>query len=100
MSYYFSAQIKINDKDEYQNYIEKVDEVFSKFNGKYLAVDDNPVIMEGKWNYSRSVLIEFPTKKDFENWYNSKEYQSILKHRLNGANCDTILIKGLVNGEL
>ena len=95
MSYYFSAQIKIHDEDKYQNYIKKVDEVFSKFNGKYLSVDDNPVLLEGKWNYSRSVLIEFPSKDDFENWYNSQDYQSIWEHRLNGANCDTILIKGL-----
>lgn len=95
MPYYFSAQIKINDEDEYQKYLAQVENVFSKFNGKYLAVDENPIIIEGKWNYTRSVLIKFLSKKDFENWYNSEEYQSILKHRLNGANCDSILIMGL-----
>lgn len=99
MNYYFSAQIKINDEEEYQKYIAQVDNVFSKFNGKYLAVDDSPIIIEGKWNYTRAVLIKFPSKDDFDNWYNSEEYQSILKHRLNGAICDSILIKGLENGE-
>jgi uncharacterized protein (DUF1330 family) len=94
MSYYFLANIEITDKKEYERYINHVDEVFSKFNGKYLAVDDNPQIIEGSWNYTRSVLIEFQTKKDFNDWYNSKEYQKILKNRLNSANCDTILIKG------
>ena len=98
MPYYFSAQINIHDENEYQKYIAQVDEVFSKFSGKYLAVDNNPQVLEGQWNYSRSVLIEFPSKEDFENWYYSEEYQKILKHRLSGANCNTILIEGLKNG--
>ena len=95
MPYYFSAQIKINDEIEYQKYINEVEKVFEKFNGEYLAVNDNPIVLEGKWDYFRSVLIKFNSKTDFENWYYSDEYQEILKYRLNGAQCDTILIKGL-----
>jgi uncharacterized protein (DUF1330 family) len=41
-----------------------------------------------------AVIIEFENKEDFENWYNSKDYQRILRYRLNAADCDTILIKG------
>ena len=63
MPYYFSAQIKINDPKEYQKYISNAGEVFRKFNGKYLAVDNNPQLLEGKWGYTRSVLIKFPSKK-------------------------------------
>ena len=94
MSYYFSAQIKINDPKEYEIYVQGVDEVFKKFNGKYLAVDDKPELLEGNWDFSRAVLIKFNTKEDFNNWYNSKDYQKILKYRLNAAQCNTILIKG------
>jgi uncharacterized protein (DUF1330 family) len=94
MCYYFVANIKIHDKDEYQIYVDKVDEVFSKYKGKYLAVDDTPKILEGNWNYTRAVIIEFKTESDFNNWYYSKDYQEILNHRLNGAVCDTIFIKG------
>ena len=94
MSCYFVANIKIHDNEEYQKYVDNVDEVFSKYKGKYLAVDDYPEIIEGTWKYTRAVIIEFETESDFNNWYNSKNYQDILKHRLNGADCDTILIKG------
>ncbi len=95
MSYYFIAQIKINDENEYQKYIDKSGDIFRKYNGEYLSVDNEPFILEGKWNYTRTVLIKFKSKTDFEDWYNSDEYQEILKHRLNAANCDTLLIKGL-----
>jgi uncharacterized protein (DUF1330 family) len=95
MSYYFVAHIKINDEIEYQKYIDKAGSVFKKYNGKYLSVDNSPIILEGKWNYTRAVLIEFNSKEDFENWYNSDEYKEILKHRLTAAECDTVLVKGL-----
>ena len=95
MSYYFVAQISIKDEKEYENYIAGADSVFSKYNGKYLAVDNSPQLLEGNWNYTRTVIIEFPNKSDFDAWYSSTEYQSILKHRLKAADCDTILVKGL-----
>ncbi|MCK5147109.1 DUF1330 domain-containing protein [bacterium] len=95
MSYYFIAQIKIYDESEYQKYLDKSESIFSKFNGEYLSVDNGPIILEGKWDYTRTVLIKFKSKSNFDDWYNSVEYQKILKHRLNAANCDTLLIKGL-----
>ena len=95
MSYYFIVQISIQDEIEYQKYTDKVTETILKYKGKYLAVDTNPAIIEGQFDYSRCVIITFPTKNDFESWYNSKEYQEILPNRLEAANCTAILIKGL-----
>lgn len=72
MNYYFIAQIRINDEIEYQKYIDKSGEIFEKYNGEYLSVDNNPVILEGKWDYTRTVMIKFKSKSDFMNWYNSR----------------------------
>jgi uncharacterized protein (DUF1330 family) len=94
MAFYFIAHIKIIDETLYQNYLNKVDEVFEKYNGKYLCTDDSPQILEGEWNYSKVVVIQFNTKKDFEMWYHSDDYQEILHHRLASAHCDTILANG------
>lgn len=95
MNYYFIANIRINDNAEYQKYLDKVDDVCEKHNIKYLVVDESPQILEGNWKYTKSVLMKFNSKEDFEKWYFSKEYQEILKHRLSSAHCDTILVKGL-----
>lgn len=97
MSYYFIAQIAIKDQTEYQKYINKAGQVFEKYKGEYLAVDNAPQLLEGTWNYTRAVIIRFNSKKDFEAWYRSEDYQTILKHRLTAADCDTILVKGLEN---
>jgi uncharacterized protein (DUF1330 family) len=93
--YYFIAQITLEDLHEYQKYLDRADAVFQKYNGRYLVVDNQPDVLEGKWDYSRAVLIQFESKEDFNSWYYSIDYQKILIHRLKGAACDTILVKGL-----
>lgn len=95
MAYYFSAQISIHNQQEYDRYLEYFDEIFSGHGGEILAVDESPTVLEGEWAYSKSVLIKFNTREDFESWYFSKDYQQILGYRLNSAKCDTILIKGV-----
>ena len=95
MTHYFVAQIRINDPVEYGKYLDKFDDIFSKYKGEYLAIDESPTLLEGNWDYTKSVLIKFNNKKDFEDWYYSEDYQKILKHRLNSSRCDTILLEGL-----
>jgi len=90
------AGISIKDKDEYKRYLEKADEVFDKYRGSYLAVDDHPQVLEGKWESERAVLIRFETREYFEEWYRSDDYQEILKYRLSAADCNTITFEGKV----
>lgn len=95
MPYYFSAQIRIENHKEYDKYLENFDDIFSRYKGEYLAIDESPTLLEGEWDYTKSVLVKFNRRQDFESWYYSKDYQEILKYRLNAAKCDSILIKGL-----
>lgn len=97
MSYYFIVRINIIDPAEYQKYIDKAGEIFKRYHGEYLVVDDEPVVLEGSWDYDRTVLIRFDSRKDFWDWYYSEDYQQILKYRLDAAECSAILAKGLDN---
>lgn len=82
MTAYFVAQIRVDDLSEYQRYLDACDEVFSRFNGEYLAVDPAPTVLEGDWPYTRSVLIRFPSEADLLAWYRSPAYRAIVVHRL------------------
>ena len=95
MIHYFVAQIKINNPDEYEKYLDGFNDIFSQYKGEYLAIDESPTLLEGNWNYIKSVLIKFNSKQDFEDWSYSDDYQTILKHRLNASKSDTILIEGV-----
>lgn len=97
MAYYFIVNIKIVNDKQYQKYINKCSEVFYKYKGRYLAVDNEFSIIEGNTDSTRIVIIKFDTREDFQEWYNSKEYQEILTFRLDGAMCSAVLVKGLKN---
>jgi len=92
MSVYFMANILISDDQDYQLYLDRSEEIFARYKGTYLAVDNEPEVLEGEWSYSRAVLIRFDTTEDFDAWYRSDEYQEILQYRLSASKCDSILI--------
>ena len=94
MSVYFIANLKIKNEEGYQEYQKALGEAFPVFPGEYLALDRNPLVLEGKWDYNRLVLIEFPDQKSFANWYNSPEYQNIVNLRTDNAICDIIVSEG------
>ena len=94
MSAYFVAKITIHDDREYRRYLDSCDEVFARYSGRYLAVDPEPDVLEGAWDCTRTVLIEFPDEAELRRWYESEDYRRILRHRLAGADCDAVLLHG------
>ncbi|MGC4880517.1 DUF1330 domain-containing protein [Micromonospora sp. DT43] len=75
------------------SYLEQVEATVRPYGGKWLAQGDVDVV-EGAWPGS-VVLMEFPTRADAENWYNSPEYRAILPLRTNNAVSDIILVDSL-----
>jgi uncharacterized protein (DUF1330 family) len=92
MSCYFIAQLLIYDEDKYKKYLNGFDSVFEKYEGKVIAVEENPIILEGDWDYSRLVIIRFSNENEARRWYHSSEYQSLLQHRLNASKGTVLLI--------
>lgn len=94
MSSYFIARIHIHNPEEYKKYLDGFDEVFSNYNGNVIAVDDDPIILEGEWSGSRVVVIEFPGSEDIRRWYDSQEYQTLAKHRHRASKADIMIVEG------
>lgn len=94
MSCYLVAQINIDDPTEYERYLEGFDEVFERFGGTVVAVDDAVRVLEGAWPYGRTVIIRFPSETELSRWYDSEEYQRIARHRRAAARCNLISVSG------
>jgi uncharacterized protein (DUF1330 family) len=95
MSVYIIARFKIHNRSEYDRYSAVFAEVFQRFDGKMLSVDEDPIILAGQWDDTRSVIIEFPSKESALAWMTSDDYQAIAKHRDAGSTANSILVKGL-----
>ena len=71
----------IDDENALQEYAAKARAAVEKYQGKFLARGGKNIATEGETS-PRTVIIEFSSYKEAENFYNSKEYQdakSILK---------------------
>lgn len=95
MSVYLIATIRIRDRATYGAYESGFMEIFSRFNGHVLAVDEAPVVVEGSWPWTRTVLITFPSKDDAMSWYRSDDYQQLARHRFAASEADIVLVQGL-----
>jgi uncharacterized protein (DUF1330 family) len=93
MTVYIISRLTIHDRTEYDKYENQFEEVFAKFEGKLLSVDEEPIVLGGEWEATRSVLIEFPSKEAALAWMQSDDYQRISKHRNAGSSLSSILVK-------
>jgi uncharacterized protein (DUF1330 family) len=94
MASYFVALIDIHDPQGYERYLDGFDEVFERFDGEVVAVEDEPSVLEGAWPARRTVLIRFPNDEDLLRWYESPEYQRLAAIRRVAADARIAVIHG------
>ena len=99
MTVYIIAQLSIHDPEEYEKYQAQFMDVFEHFDGSLLSVDEEPVVLEGEWTATRSVLIEFPSKSSAVAWMASDAYQAISVHRRAASVANSILVQALPEQE-
>ena len=95
MSVYLIANLNINDRERYAQYEAGFMDIFNQHNGKLLAVDENQEILEGDYDCTRTVIVEFPSHDDAKAWYESEAYQELAAHRWASSDGSVILIQGL-----
>ncbi|HKQ27566.1 MAG TPA: DUF1330 domain-containing protein, partial [Burkholderiales bacterium] len=75
MPAYSIALINISDPQKYQQYSKIAATAVDKYGGKFLFRAGNPAVMEGKFHYSRMVVVEFPDTESAKKYFHSQEYQ-------------------------
>ena len=93
MSVYFIAQVDVQDADGYQTYQEAA--VQAPMHGaKVLALDGEPVVVEGSWAGPKTVILEFESEEKFRAWYDSPEYQAAAKLRQKATRSNCVMVHG------
>jgi uncharacterized protein (DUF1330 family) len=95
MTVYAMAQISIHDRERYNSYAARFLDVLIRYEGRLLAADERPEVIEGDWPYGKVVLMSFEDKDAFEKWAYSPEYQEISKDRVAATTGVVVLAKGL-----
>jgi len=94
MAGYLIANIEVKDPAKFEEYRQKVVPVIQKFGGRYLIRGGDVRRLEGNWPLKRLVVLEFPTVEAARQFYDSAEYEPILKLRLASTQSDLVLVQG------
>jgi uncharacterized protein (DUF1330 family) len=95
MPVYAVAQLTITDRIAYNRYQSRFMEVMNRFQGRVLAADEHPQIIEGTWDRQKVVLLSFPDEASFRHWAESPDYLEIAKDRKAGSTAVILLVKGV-----
>jgi len=81
---YFMIQMNSKNPEEVMTrYAQFVFPIIDQFKGQMIAGSDAPKVLEGKFVGNWVAILQFPSMKDAEAWYNSKEYKPYKDLRIN-----------------
>jgi uncharacterized protein (DUF1330 family) len=95
MPVYALAQITIHDRERYDRYAARFAAVFARFEGRLLAADEAPAVLEGEWPHQKVILMAFPDRAALERWAHSPEYREIAQDRLAATTGTVLMVHGL-----
>ena len=91
---YVFLRIEVKNEDIFKQYPELSEKILAKYHGKYLFRGGKYEVLEGEWNFTRNVMLEFESVEQANKWYFSDDYQKALKIRQGSSVGDLIIIEG------
>jgi uncharacterized protein (DUF1330 family) len=96
MPAYAIFDITVLDPVRYEDYKKLAPPAIAAYGGKYLVRGGTVGVLEGDWNPSRIVILEFPTADQAKAWIDSPEYREARALRHATAQSQAILIEGML----
>lgn len=93
-AYCLFDNVHLKDVTKLDSYKERVGAVVQKFNGEYLVLGGKIRAIEGNWEPSTLVMIAFPDFETANAWYDSKEYRELKALRMEGVDCNAVIMEG------
>ena len=94
-AYCLFDNVSITDHEKLEKYKSQVFPIVEKFGGKYSAIGGRFRKIEGSWNPTYLVMIEFPSFEHANQWYDSEEYKALKELRQAAGTYDAVIIEGL-----
>jgi len=96
MTAYLVVDTDLTHPELYELYKLKAKPLVEKYGGEYLARGGKLSVKEDKlWTPTRMVLVKFASTEDAETFYNSEEYQEVLKISHQSANRTLFILDGI-----
>ena len=94
MAAYYIVNVSVKDATGFEAYRQAVPATIAQYGGRYIVRGGKHEVLEGTWQPTRLVVLEFPSLEAARRWYSSEEYQKIKPLRLRHATGDMVLVEG------
>ena len=94
MPAYFIVDNEVTDHAGFEEYRKQVPGTVEKYGGKFLVRGGQFEQLEGSWQPTRLVLLEFPSMEQAKRWYDSEEYREPKALRLKASKANLIMVEG------
>lgn len=95
MTAYIIVQVEIKDPERYGDYRKMVPPTLEKFGGRFIVRGGKVENLEGGWEPSRLVVIEFDSVEQARAWWSSDDYAPAKQLRQRTARTEMILVEGV-----
>ncbi len=94
MSTYLIANIRVNDSEQYQNYVANVPALIAKHGGRYCVRGGEAQVLEGPWTPDRLIVLEFTDRETALAFYNDPDYSPFRELRQTVTESSVLLVDG------
>jgi uncharacterized protein (DUF1330 family) len=95
MTTYVIVQVNVTDNGRYEDYRKMVPATLEQYGGRFLVRGGGVDNLEGEWNPSRFVIIEFDSAEQARAWWASEEYAPAKALRQQASHTEMILVEGV-----
>ena len=94
MPAYVIVETDIHDPEQYEHYKAASPASVAGGGGRFLARGGELAVLEGDWEPSRLVVLEFPDLETAKRWYESEDYQRVKSLRDGAARLRMVAVAG------
>jgi uncharacterized protein (DUF1330 family) len=95
MPAYVIVETDIHDPEQYEQYKAASPAAVARGGGRFVARGGELAVLEGDWNPSRLVILEFPDLEAAKAWYVSETYQHAKALREGAARLNMVAVQGV-----
>ena len=95
MSAYIIFEVEVKDYEGYARNRDLIQPTLVPYEGKFLIRGGSVECLEGTWNPSRLVVVEFPDLEKAKEWWASDTYRPAKKVRQETTDTNMILVEGV-----
>lgn len=95
MAAYIIVEVKIQDKETYEEYKKLTPASMAPFGGKFIVRGGSTETLEGDWQPERVVILEFPSVEKAKAWWSSDLYAPAKAIRQRTAKTKMIVLEGV-----